>query len=125
MDSEGTTHVPWHEWPEWLTPAHTAIHTAIENEMKRALQHCFESADASGLSWTEEGWISCSASNIMGMLRRAGSNPPTVGDVAAWPMPRREWSDFEEFEEYEDIDPLPWAGAARSAIAEERWKGSR
>lgn len=122
MDDESSTGVPWQAWPEWLTPEHTAIHTAIENEMKRALQHCFDSADASGLSWTEEGWISCSASNIMGLLRRGGSNPPNVGDVTATPMPRQEWSDWDE---YEDMDLLPWAEVARSAIAEERWRGIR
>lgn len=77
-------------WPEWLTPEHTAIHTAIENEMKRALQHCYDSADASGMDWTLGGWISVSASNVMGMLKRVGSPPPDVGEVEEVPMPDAE-----------------------------------
>lgn len=59
------------EWPEWLTPEHSAIHTAVENEIVKALYHCYESADAAGMDWTTEGWISCSASNIMGNAEAA------------------------------------------------------
>jgi hypothetical protein len=74
-------------WPEWLTPEYRAIHTAFENEIKRALGHCYQSADASGMDYTTEGWISCSASNLMGLLERLGCLPPPVGDVVAAPMP--------------------------------------
>lgn len=68
-------------WPEWLTPEHSAIHTAFENEMVRALESCYSSADAAGMSWTTEGWISISAHNIMGLLKRLGCPPPPVGEV--------------------------------------------
>lgn len=79
------------QWPEWLTPEHSAIHTAIENEMKRALQHCFDSADAAGMPWTTEGWISVSASNIMAMLRNAGCPPPAVpADTVPLRLPTEE-----------------------------------
>lgn len=65
-------------WPEWLTPEHSAIHTAFENEIVKALEHCYASADAADMDWTTEGWISCSASNIMSLLRRLGCPPPPV-----------------------------------------------
>lgn len=65
-------------WPEWLTPEYSAIHTAFENEIVKALEHCYASADAAGMDWTTEGWVSCSASNIMGLLHRLGCPPPPV-----------------------------------------------
>lgn len=65
-------------WPKWLTPEHSAIHTAFENEIVKALDHCYASADAAGMNWTTEGWISCSASNIMSLLHRLGCPPPPV-----------------------------------------------
>lgn len=86
-------------WPEWLTPEYGAIHTAIQNEIKKALQHCYDSADGSGLNWTTEGWISCSASNVVGMLQRLGCPPPPVGEVEALPMPGPEWGDDEPVDE--------------------------
>lgn len=66
------------EWPEWLTPENTAIKYTIINEMVAALEHCYESADAAadGHSWTEMGWLSVSASNIMSRLRRLGFQMP-------------------------------------------------
>ena len=69
-------------WPKWLTPEYGAIHTAFENEIVKALEHCYASADAAGQEWTTEGWISCSASNIMGLLQKLGCPPPTVAPGA-------------------------------------------
>lgn len=100
-------------WPEWLTPENTVIHTALENEMKRALAHCYSSADASGLDWTWEGWISVSASNIMGMLRRAGCPPPNVGEVREIPMPEGYLSDDEEDA---DLNAEKWRTMAVNAL---------
>lgn len=65
-------------WPEWLTPQYGEIHTAFENEMKRALDHCYASADGAGMAWTMGGLFSVSASNIMGLLKRCGCPPPAV-----------------------------------------------
>jgi hypothetical protein len=95
-------------WPEWLTDEHTAIHTAIENEIKRALAHCIGSADAAGMDWTTEGWISCSASNVMGMLERLGCPPPPVGEVERMPMPEENFFDA-------DV-PLSFAGTITEAV---------
>lgn len=89
---------PLPEWPEWLSPESNAMHTAVENEIKRALQHCFDSADASGLSWTTEGWVSCSASNVLSLLKRLGCPPPPVGEVERMRMPREECWDEDEYE---------------------------
>lgn len=77
-------------WPEWLSPEWNAMHTAVENEIKRALQHCYDSADASGMDWTTEGWISVSASNVLSWLKRSGFPPPIVPPVEAMPMPQDE-----------------------------------
>lgn len=63
------------KWPEWLSPEYTAMHTAISNEIVRALAHCYESADAAGMNWTLDGFVSCSASNILSRLKRDGAPP--------------------------------------------------
>ncbi len=123
-------------WPEWLTPEYSAIHAAIENEMKRALDSCYKSADAAGMGWTTEGWISMSASNVISLLRRNGSNPPDVGEVEALPLPEDRSYDESEFiacpacgaeelvEQFEPLDipgdgPLCWLPEGRWVRAEE------
>lgn len=87
-------------WPEWLTPEHTAIHNAIENQIKAALQHCIDSSDAAGQPWTTEGWISCSASNVISFLRQHGCPPLAVGEVERMPLPREEPVELD----YEPVD---------------------
>jgi len=94
------------EWPKWLTPEHTNIHTAIENAMKQALAHCYGSADASGYAWTMEGLFSVAANSIMGMLRDAGCPPPAVGDVEALPMPEDTWLVDEDESDEEALDAV-------------------
>jgi len=94
------------EWPKWLTPEHTNIHTAIENAMKQALAHCYGSADASGYGWTMGGLFSVAANSIMGVLRDAGCPPPAVGDVEAIPMPEDTWL-VDEDESDEDAPATP------------------
>lgn len=75
-------------WPEWLTPEHTGMHNAIENELKAALAHCYSSADASGMDWTMEGLFSVAANNVLGVLRRAGYEPPLrIATSQMVPMP--------------------------------------
>jgi len=99
-------------WPEWLTPEHSNIHTAIENAMKQALAHCYGSADASGYGWTMDGLFSVAANSIMGMLRDAGCPPPAVGDVEAIPMPEDTWLADED----EPDEELPATPAERAVI---------
>jgi hypothetical protein len=74
-------------WPEWLTPEYAAIHTAIYNEIVKALGHCIDSAEADGRDYTTEGWISISAGNVVVMLQRAGSPPPVVEPAERLPLP--------------------------------------
>jgi len=100
------------EWPKWLTPEHTNIHTAIENAMKQALAHCYGSADASGYAWTMEGLFSVAANSIMGVLRGAGCPPPAVGDVDAIPMPEDTWL----VDEDESDEEAPATPAERAVI---------
>lgn len=95
-------------WPEWLTPESSAIHTAIENEIKEALGHCIASADAAGMPWTTEGWISCSASNIAAMLERLGCPPPPVGKVERLPIP--------EEPPWVGDEPLSFAGTVTEVV---------
>lgn len=73
-----------------------------EREVK-ALDHCYASADAAGMDWTTEGWISCSASNICGLLQRAGSPPPTVkpSERLDPDAVSREWNSYDDEEAIE------------------------
>lgn len=55
-----------------------AVSSAMVNCMVDALDHCYESADAAGMDWTQDGWLSVSASNICGMLKANGVKPPAI-----------------------------------------------
>ena len=90
-------------WPAWLTPEYGALHDHIEQQILSALEHCYASADAAGMNWTTEGWISCSASNILSWLRQRGFDLPadaverpstslTLRDI------HREWAQTDESE---------------------------
>lgn len=65
-------------WPEWLSEQDSAIHTAFENEIVKALDECYASADSAGMDWTTEGWVSISARNIMRLLKQLSCPPPPV-----------------------------------------------
>lgn len=92
------------DFPEWLTPQYSALHDALTNEIVGALDHCYASADAACSYWTEDGWISCSVSNIISWIKRAGFKMPDE------PLPEverrstdevhREWARWDE-----DWDP--------------------
>lgn len=97
-------------WPEWLTPEYSALHTAIINDMVRALEHCYVSADAAGMDWTQDGFYSCAASNILGRMKRAGC-PPTFGETEelSFQDVHDRWSGGpdDDWEEDEDPDDRP------------------
>lgn len=112
------------EWPEWLTPEDTATRDALINEMVRALDHCYVSADASGLSWTMDGLFSCATSNILSRLKASGYPFPalsadrrlSVADIQS------EWDDRTDFDDYMDAEV---EGAADQMRAYDRANGSR
>lgn len=88
----------WTDEGSWSDRQWLAVHTALMNAMKDALEHCYSSEEASGFPMTSEGWMSCSASNIIALLQRHGSLPD-VGDITARPMPvGPSWDDWDEAE---------------------------
>lgn len=93
------------EWPGWLSPEYTAMHNAISNEIVRALAYCYESADAAGMGWTLDGFVSCSASNILSRLERDGAAPipSRATETLSAEGVEREW----EQEDFGDEDDEP------------------
>lgn len=98
--------IPHHdEWPDFPGADWGALHQSIENEIVRALDHCYASADAAGMNWTTSGWVSVSASNILSWMKRMGLPAPSI------PRPEplylddvhREWSS-----EWSPDEGSPW-----------------